>query len=174
MSECFLHLYGEEFLDALIAEENLLEGKILLKSHLVSCSRLETYQCDDKELLVFWGLTISMKLIIKKKAWKFSGIPKTDPRSPPALFWSSFYYSLSQRHFTLMMLQLMLYFPKNEGDSRKLKKGNELVQHLTEQCRHYYVPKQYATYKHWWKFDMYYEEDRGKGRRKTLVCSSLK
>ena len=31
-----------------------------------------------------------------------------------------------------MMLQLMLYFTENEGDSRKLKKGNELVQHLTE------------------------------------------
>ena len=61
-----MHLYGEEFLDALIAEENLLEGKILLKGHLGSCSRLETYQCNDKELLVFLGITISMELIIKK------------------------------------------------------------------------------------------------------------
>ena len=33
-----------EFLDALIAKTNLLEGNILLKSHLGSCSCLETYQ----------------------------------------------------------------------------------------------------------------------------------
>ena len=71
MSEYFLHLYGEEVLDALIAEENLLEGKVLLKSRLVSCSRLETYKCNDKEHLVFWVLTISMKLIIKKKHESF-------------------------------------------------------------------------------------------------------
>ena len=68
----------------------------------------------------------------------------------------------------------MLYFPGNEGDSRELKEVEELVQHFGEQCRHYYVPKQYTTYMHWWKFDIYYEEDRGKGRRKTLVCSNLK
>ena len=30
----FLHLFGEEFLDALIAETNLLEGKTLSKGHL--------------------------------------------------------------------------------------------------------------------------------------------
>ena len=44
--EYFLHLFGEEFLDALIAETNLLEGKVA-----------------HKELLVFWGLTISMGLL---------------------------------------------------------------------------------------------------------------
>ena len=31
-----------------------------------------------------------------------------------------------------MMLHLMLYFPENEGESRKLKKVDELVQHLSE------------------------------------------
>ena len=47
-----------------------------------------------------------------------------------------------------MMLHLMLYFPENEGDSRELKEVEELVQHFGEQCRHYYVPKQYTTYMH--------------------------
>ena len=47
-----------------------------------------------------------------------------------------------------MMLHLMLYFPENEGDSRELKEVEELVQHFEEQCRHYYVPKQYTTYMH--------------------------
>ena len=40
----FLHLFGKQFSDAVIAETNLLEGKILSKCHLGSCSRLETYQ----------------------------------------------------------------------------------------------------------------------------------
>ena len=46
-----------------------------------------------------------------------------------------------------MMLHFMLDFPENEGDSRKLKKVEELVQHFSGQCRHY-VPKQNITYKH--------------------------
>ena len=40
-----------------------------------------------------------------------------------------------------MMLHFRLDFPGNEGDSRKLKKVQELVKHLSEQCKHY-VPKQ--------------------------------
>ena len=39
------------------------------------------------------------------------------------------------------MLHTMLGIPKNEGDSRILKKVQELVQHLSEQHRHY-VPRQ--------------------------------
>ena len=35
----------------------------------------------------------------------------------------------------------MLNFPKNGGDSRKLMKVQEPVQHFSEQCRHY-VPEQ--------------------------------
>ena len=33
----------------------------------------------------------------------------------------------------------MIDFPGSEGDSRKLKKVQELVQHFCEQCRHHYV-----------------------------------
>ena len=40
--KCFLHLFGKDFLDAFIAETNLLEGKLLLKWHLGSCSWLKT------------------------------------------------------------------------------------------------------------------------------------
>ena len=43
------------------------------------------------------------------------------------------------------MLHSMLNIPENEGDSRKLKKVQELVQHFQEQCRNY-VPKQNITY----------------------------
>ena len=42
--EYFLHLFGKEFLDAIIAETNLLAGTILSKYHLGGCSRLVTYQ----------------------------------------------------------------------------------------------------------------------------------
>ena len=44
------------------------------------------------------------------------------------------------------MLCTMLDFPENKGDSRKLKKVQELVQHFYEQCRHY-ILKQNITYK---------------------------
>ena len=40
----FLHLFGTQFLDAFIAETNLLEEKTFLKDHLGSCSRLQTYK----------------------------------------------------------------------------------------------------------------------------------
>ena len=45
------------------------------------------------------------------------------------------------------MLHSWLDILENEGDSRKLKKVQELVQHFSEQCKHY-VPKQNADYKH--------------------------
>ena len=64
------------------------------------------------------------------------------------------------------MLHIMFDFPENEEDSRKFKKLEESVQHFSEQCRHY-VQKQNITYKHWWKFEINYEEDRENGRRKT-------
>ena len=67
----------------------------------------------------------------------------------------------------------MLDFQENEGDSRKLKKVEELVQHFSEQCRHY-VPKQNITYKHWWKCEINCKEDREKGKRKTEVFTNLK
>ena len=67
----------------------------------------------------------------------------------------------------------MLNFPGNEADSRKLKKVEELVQHFSEQCRHY-VPKENITFKHWWKCDINYEEDREKRKRKAVVCTNLK
>ena len=43
------------------------------------------------------------------------------------------------------MLHSMLNFPENEGDSRKLRKVQGLVQHFQDQCRDY-VPKQNITY----------------------------
>ena len=41
----------------------------------------------------------------------------------------------------------MLDFPEKEGDSRKLKKVEELVQHFSEQYKHY-LSKQNITFKH--------------------------
>ena len=64
------------------------------------------------------------------------------------------------------MLQSKLDFPEKEGDSRKLKKVEELVQHFSGQCRNY-VPKQNITYKHWWKLEKREE-------KKTAVCTNSK
>ena len=44
------------------------------------------------------------------------------------------------------MLCSMIDFLEREGDSRDLKKVQELVQHFCEQCKRY-VPKQNITYK---------------------------
>ena len=46
------------------------------------------------------------------------------------------------------MLHYMLDFPKNEEDSRKMKKEQELVQHFCDEQRRHYVPKQNITNKH--------------------------
>ena len=35
----------------------------------------------------------------------------------------------------------MLHFPEKEGDTGRLKKVQNLVQHFSEQFRNYYVPK---------------------------------
>ena len=64
MSISFLHLSGEEVLDALIAKTNLLEGKRFWKSHLGGCSIIKFI--NHEELLVFLSLTIAMKLVIKR------------------------------------------------------------------------------------------------------------
>ena len=40
-----------------------------------------------------------------------------------------------------LMLHSMLHFPEKEGDTGKLKKVHNLVQHFSEQLRNYYVPK---------------------------------
>ena len=39
------------------------------------------------------------------------------------------------------MIHLMFNFPEKEGDTGKLKKVQNLVQHFSEQFRNYYVPK---------------------------------
>ena len=62
-------LYGEKFLDAFMTEANLLQGKILSNSHLGSYTRLEIY--GHKKLLVFFGLTFSMRLIIVRSMKAF-------------------------------------------------------------------------------------------------------
>ena len=50
-------------------------------------------------------------------------------------FWSSFYKR------QIPDLHLMLHFPEKEGHTGKLKKVQNIVQHLSEQFRNYYVPK---------------------------------
>ena len=67
----------------------------------------------------------------------------------------------------------MLNFPENEGDSRELKKVQELVPHFQEQCRHY-APKQNITYsideiRDW----LIMKRRREERRRKTVVCKNL-
>ena len=58
------------------------------------------------------------------------------------------------------MLHSILGFPENEGDSRKLKKVQELAQHFCKQCRHYDVPEQNISYKQVWTFEINYEEEK--------------
>ena len=70
---------------------------------------------------------------------------------------------------------------KNEGDIRKLKKVQELVQHFCQQCRHC-IPKQNITYKSieeslgsiYWPINYDDEAKKRKGRRKTVICTHLK
>ena len=68
-----MHLFGEEFLDVLIAETNLLEGKIRKVTLEVPVG---WKPINHKELIVFWGLTNSMGLMINK-SMKGYGTPKT-------------------------------------------------------------------------------------------------
>ena len=62
----------------------------------------------------------------------------------------------------------MLGIPKNEGESRILKKVQELVQHLSEQHRHY-VPRQNISIE---ENLMNYKEEKRK--EETVACTNLK
>ena len=53
-------------------------------------------------------------------------------------------------------------------DIRKLKKVEELVQRFSDLCRHY-APKQNIPN----LFEIKYEEDIEKGKRKSVVCTNL-
>ena len=67
-----------------------------------------------------------------------------------------------------MMLQFMLNFPENKGDSRKLKKALELVQHFSGQCRHH-VPKHNTSIDESLRN---YEKEKGK-KKNCVVCTNL-
>ena len=68
------------------------------------------------------------------------------------------------------MLYSMLGFQENEGDRRKLKKVEELVQHFSEECRHHLGFRTNIRTDE----KMKYEEDRKKGRRETVVYANIK
>ena len=68
------------------------------------------------------------------------------------------------------MLYSMLGFQENEGDRRKLKKVEELVQHFSEECRHYLGFRTNICTDE----KMKYEEDRKKGRRETVAYANIK
>ena len=70
--EYYLHLFGEEFLDALIAETNISPWELL--------SEMETYQ-SSRTVSIF--RSESMGLIINSSMKVFWNT-KTDPRSAPA------------------------------------------------------------------------------------------
>ena len=59
--EYFLHLFGEEFLDTVIADTNLYaERKIILKGNLGSSSRFHKWKPTNcEELLAFFGLQLT-------------------------------------------------------------------------------------------------------------------
>ena len=74
-----------------------------------------------------------MGLIIKRNTKAFL-TPKDWCQNPTSFVLEQF---LLETGFTLLMLHFMLDFQENEGDSRALKKVQELVQHFREQCKHY-------------------------------------
>ena len=57
----FLHLFGEEFLDTVIADKNLYaERKIISKGNLGSSSRFHKWKPKNcEELLAFFGLQLT-------------------------------------------------------------------------------------------------------------------
>ena len=67
LHEYFLHLFGDKFLDTVIADTNLYaERKITLKGNLGSSSHFHKWKPTNHEmLLAFFGLTINMGLINK-------------------------------------------------------------------------------------------------------------
>ena len=103
--EYFLHLFGEEFLNTVVADTNLYaERKITSKGNLESSSQFHKWKPKNrKELLAFFGLKINMELINKSNA-----------------YWNTKDWSQSTRAFRavftrdkFLMLHLMLHFPEN-------------------------------------------------------------
>ena len=80
-----------------------------------------------------------MRPIIKRSMQAFWNIKDWSKRSAPAHFEEVF--TRDSLHY---WCSTVCSIPENKGDSRKLKKVQELVQHFCEQCRHY-VPKQDLT-----------------------------
>ena len=68
------------------------------------------------------------------------------------------------------MLYSMLGFLENEENRRKLKKVEELVQHFSEECRHYIGFRTNIRTDE----KMKYEEDRKKERRETVAYTNIK
>ena len=86
-----------------------------------------------EELLAFFGRAINMGLINKSNI---------------NAYWNTKDWSQSTTAFgavftrdRFLMLHSMLHFSEKEGDTGKLKKVQNLVQHFSEQLRNYYVPK---------------------------------
>ena len=133
--EYFLNLFGEEFLNNVIADTNLYtERKITSKSNLGSSSQFPIWKpTNRKELLAFLGLIINMGLINKSNINAYWNT-KDWSQSTPA-----FGAVFTRDRF--LMLHLMLHFPEKEGDTGKLKKVQNLIQHFSEQFRNYYVSK---------------------------------
>ena len=119
----------------MVADTNLYaERKITSKGNLGSSSRFRKWKPTNREeLLAFFGLTINMGLINKSNINAYWNT-KDWSQSTPA-----FGAVFTRDRF--LMLHSMLHFPENEGDTGKLKKVQNLVQHFSEQFRNYYVPK---------------------------------
>ena len=133
--EYFLHLFGEEFLDTAVADTNLyVERKITSKGTLGSSSQFRKWKpTNHEELLAFFRLTINMRLINKSNINAYWNTKEWSQSTP------AFGAVFTRERF--LMLHLMLHFPEKEGDTGKLKKVHNLVQHFSEQFRNYYVPK---------------------------------
>ena len=117
--EYFLHLFGEEFLNTVVADTNLYaERKITSKDNLESLSQSCKWKPKNrKELLAFFGLTINMGLINKSNAYWNT---KDWSQSTPA-----FGAVFTRDRF--LMLHSMLHFPEKEEDTGKLKKVQNLI-----------------------------------------------
>ena len=125
--EYFLHLFGEEFLDTVVADTNLYaERKITSKGNLGSSSRFRKWKPTNREeLLAFFGLTINMGLINKSNINAYWNT-KDWSQSTPA-----FGAVFTRNRF--LMLHTILCFPEKEGDTGKLKKVQNLVWYFSEQ-----------------------------------------
>ena len=119
----------------MIADRNLYaERKITSKGNLGSSSRFRKWKPTNREeLLAFFGLTINMGLINKSNINAYWNT-KDWSQSTPA-----FGAVFTRDRF--LMLHSMLHFPEKEGDTGKLKKQQNLVQHFSEQFRNYCVQK---------------------------------